>query len=471
MVLGTWSRKDRLYGGERATASPRTATWPSSSAPPSAGCPERAPAAAGRGPRQPTAPAFTPPPPERHITEGSFFVGDDRTICQIDRRAGRARHLRRHAAQGRRHDDRQAARRPDRLRDHARRVLQSQNEGWPEAHRNEARRDLNRAYDRLRRRLRPDQQDDLHRDRRRHRHPPHAEPGQVPRGPGRHAGHVPGGLRRGHRQGGQGRHHAEGRGRPERRPSRTVATAEEGLLVSLDRKGAVDLPYIATLYGKPEDADRRRAGRPHLPRPGDRSPGRPPTPTSRATSGRSSPPPSGRARTTPGTPRPCGPCSPRTCCPATSTPTSGPRGYPSATSRRSPPSSSASPPSAIQIGHLKKDAVWSVEADYARRAVGRRHRRIRHGAGQRHLAAGAGPEPEDPGHLRHGQQRRPRGAGRQPGGDAGRPREAEAHQGAVPVLGLRRPRPHRAAGPDLQRHLQQPPARGSSTARTSTSPA
>ena len=30
---------------------------------------------------------------------------------------------------------RQAPRRPDGLRDHARRVLQSQNEGWPEANR------------------------------------------------------------------------------------------------------------------------------------------------------------------------------------------------------------------------------------------------------------------------------------------------------------------------------------------------
>ena len=35
------------------------------------------------------------------------------------------------------------------LRDRARRVLQSQNEGWPEAHRSEARRELNRAYDRF----------------------------------------------------------------------------------------------------------------------------------------------------------------------------------------------------------------------------------------------------------------------------------------------------------------------------------
>ena len=35
------------------------------------------------------------------------------------------------------------------LRDKARRVLQSQNDGWPEANRNEARRELNWAYDRF----------------------------------------------------------------------------------------------------------------------------------------------------------------------------------------------------------------------------------------------------------------------------------------------------------------------------------
>ena len=49
--------------------------------------------AAARSPQ----PSFTPPPPQRHISEGSFFVGDDRTICQIDGRPGRARRLRRHA--------------------------------------------------------------------------------------------------------------------------------------------------------------------------------------------------------------------------------------------------------------------------------------------------------------------------------------------------------------------------------------
>jgi N12 class adenine-specific DNA methylase len=35
------------------------------------------------------------------------------------------------------------------LRDRARRVLQSQNEGWPEEHRQDARRELNWAYDRF----------------------------------------------------------------------------------------------------------------------------------------------------------------------------------------------------------------------------------------------------------------------------------------------------------------------------------
>ncbi len=35
-------------------------------------------------------------------------------------------------------------------------------------------------------------------------------------------------------------------------PVTSVASAEEGLLVSLDRKGAVDLPFIAMLYGKPD---------------------------------------------------------------------------------------------------------------------------------------------------------------------------------------------------------------------------
>src|SRR5439155_12032083 len=36
-------------------------------------------------------------------------------------------------------------------------------------------------------------------------------------------------------------------------PVTKVASAEEGLLVSLNQRGAVDLPFIASLYGKPEE--------------------------------------------------------------------------------------------------------------------------------------------------------------------------------------------------------------------------
>jgi hypothetical protein len=32
--------------------------------------------------REHPVPAFTPPPPDRHVTAGSFFVGDDRVIYQ-----------------------------------------------------------------------------------------------------------------------------------------------------------------------------------------------------------------------------------------------------------------------------------------------------------------------------------------------------------------------------------------------------
>ena len=80
MVLGTWTRKDTLYGGEGYSVLgngdlarqlqeaihrlPQFAPLQASSV------------------EEPPAPAFTPPPPERHITEGSFFVADDRTICQ-----------------------------------------------------------------------------------------------------------------------------------------------------------------------------------------------------------------------------------------------------------------------------------------------------------------------------------------------------------------------------------------------------
>src|SRR5207245_1364039 len=83
------------------------------------------------------------------LGEGSFFLPDDGTICQIvDGQAIPVAYggtkLR---ANGTLSGKRLAA--LIRLRDLARCVLQSQNEGWPEDQRNDARRQLNWAYDRF----------------------------------------------------------------------------------------------------------------------------------------------------------------------------------------------------------------------------------------------------------------------------------------------------------------------------------
>src|SRR5439155_15607981 len=90
---------------------------------------------------------FVPPPPLKHVTEGSFFAGEDRKLYQS--LGGQSVPVtyggRSLTAYGPLTGKRLAA--LVGLRDHARRVLQSQNEGWPEAHRQEARRELNRAYD------------------------------------------------------------------------------------------------------------------------------------------------------------------------------------------------------------------------------------------------------------------------------------------------------------------------------------
>src|SRR5205807_2540563 len=109
--------------------------------------PEYAPAPAPSD-RQELVAVLARPPPERHISEGCFFVADDRAVCQF--LGGQAvpvvyggTTLR---ANGTLTGKRLSA--LIRLRDLARRVLQSQNEGWPEAHRHEARRELNWTYDR-----------------------------------------------------------------------------------------------------------------------------------------------------------------------------------------------------------------------------------------------------------------------------------------------------------------------------------
>jgi len=93
--------------------------------------------------------AFVPPPPERHMNEGSFFVGSDWAIYQIEGGQGvpviyGGVTLR---ADGTMTGKRMAGLME--LRDRARQVLRSQNEGWPGEQREMARHELNRSYDRF----------------------------------------------------------------------------------------------------------------------------------------------------------------------------------------------------------------------------------------------------------------------------------------------------------------------------------
>ena len=129
-------------------------------------------------------------------------------------------------------------------------------------------------------------------------------------------------------------------------PITQVRSAEEGLLVSLNQSGMVDLPFIATLYGKPEQQVIAELGDLIFPDPESKTwqtadaylSGN--VRAKLAAAERAGPP-------MPATPTPCEQCSRRTCCPATSTPILGHRGFPNATSRHSPPicSMSIRPPS------------------------------------------------------------------------------------------------------------------------------
>jgi N12 class adenine-specific DNA methylase len=248
MVLGQWSRKDTLYGGEGYSVTSN------------GDLAEQLKHAVTRLPQftrgkateievKPV-PVFTPPPPERHITEGSFFVGDNRIIYQSQSGQGTAVV---YGGTTLRADGTMTGKRLAtliELRDRARRVLQSQNEGWPAAHREKVRRELNWAYDRFAGAHGPinkttfGETTDGNVIRRmpnlvKFREDPDAmlvmslEDYDEVTGKAAKAaimtkdvvGKTP--------------------------PITHVSSAEEGLLVSLNQHGTVDLPFIAALYGKP----------------------------------------------------------------------------------------------------------------------------------------------------------------------------------------------------------------------------
>ena len=249
MVLGVWTAKDTLYGEGYGVASNGELAVQLKAA--ISRLPAAVPSTVDLAEKPPAAPAFTAPPAIKHVTEGSFFIADDRTICQLLDGStapvvyGGATLTAFGSLTGRRLAALVG------LRDRARRVLQSQNEGWPEKHRDDARRELNWAYERFTLAYGPINKTTF---------------GATA------AGHV---IRRmpnlvNFREDPDAmlvmslEAYDEVTGKAAkaailkkdvvgRKPSvTTVASAEEGLLASLDQKGAVDLPFIAKLYGKPE---------------------------------------------------------------------------------------------------------------------------------------------------------------------------------------------------------------------------
>ena len=111
MVLGTWSRKDRLYGGEQGFSVEANGELEEQLRLAVSRLPELAPREAEGRPRV-EAPAFTPPALERHITEGSFLIGEDRAILQMVEGSFEPVTYGGTRLQDQRHDDRQAARGP-----------------------------------------------------------------------------------------------------------------------------------------------------------------------------------------------------------------------------------------------------------------------------------------------------------------------------------------------------------------------
>ncbi|MFL5241548.1 MAG: DEAD/DEAH box helicase family protein [Gemmataceae bacterium] len=247
MVLGNWTRKDTLYGGEgysvlgNGELAGRLAAAIHR-------LPEFAPPQASPVRNEP-ATAFTPPPSERHISEGSFFIGDDRIIYQTEGGQGvpvvyGGTALK---ADGTLTGKRIAA--LVSLRDRARRVLQSQNEGWPESNRDDSRLELNRAYDRFVAAYGPINKTTFGET---------ADGGVIRRMPNlvKFREDPDAMLVMSLEEYDEVTAKATKAAIMSRdvvgktQPITHVRNAEEGLLVSLNQKGAVDLPFIGNLYGK-----------------------------------------------------------------------------------------------------------------------------------------------------------------------------------------------------------------------------
>ncbi len=239
-ILGTLSRKDTLYAEGYSVVS-------------NGDLAERLKEAVERLPQfeqlqspaqqpnpPPVTPAFVLPPPDRHISEGSFFVKDGRIHQVVDGNSvpvvygggeiwangawsvgGWVRLIE--------------------LRDLARRVLQSQNEGWPDNARQDARKQLNAAYNRFHSAFGAINKTTSFGGQGGHHNPSDAEPREVQEDPDAMLVMA---LEEYDEQTGDAKKapicSRDVVGKTP--PITCVATAEEGLLVSLNQRGVVDLP-------------------------------------------------------------------------------------------------------------------------------------------------------------------------------------------------------------------------------------
>jgi N12 class adenine-specific DNA methylase len=256
MVLGTLTSKDTMYGTEGFSVTSngnlaeqlKLAVEQLPEVNPTTSIPHFS--ASNDESKRGTPPAFVPPPPERHISEGSFFVHDSKIHQVMNGENTCVAYGGTELTTGGGLVARRMCALID-LRDKARYVLRSQNEGWPDAARDAARTKLNYAYEVFVSTYGPinkttfSETKDETTIRRmpnlvKFREDPDAmlvmaleeyceETGTAKKAPimlRDVVGKTP--------------------------PITSVTSAEDGLLVSLDHKGAVDLPYIAQLYGKSE---------------------------------------------------------------------------------------------------------------------------------------------------------------------------------------------------------------------------
>lgn len=360
MVLGTWSRKDRLYdAGYSVTGNGDLAGHLQAAV---QRLPTSAPSHVSPVEESPS-PVFTPPPPERHITEGSFFVDPDGTICQCV--AGQAVPVVYSGTTLRARGTHTGKRLANlvRLRDCARRVLQSQNDGWPEVHRHEARRELNWAYDRFVVSYGPINKTTFGA----------TADGSVIR-------RMPNLVK--FRQDPDAmlvmslENYDELTGKATKAaimakdvvgknpPVTKVASAQEGLLVALDRRGAVDVPFIAKLYGKSEDQVVTELGDLIYHDPEFKNW----QTADQYLSGNVRAKLAAVLNTAPALSRNAealGAVQPEDVLPGDIDANLGAPWIPESDVQMFAAQLFEVEPDSIQIGHLKKDAVWSVEGDYA----------------------------------------------------------------------------------------------------------